>query len=140
MAEQKFDFPDDLTVLNQGQFLRVFHQIVDEIDKAAAVVKQFNGMKTQCQQEAIRRCNEDDIQKLSGEGITVTTKRQPVIKVSDEAQWSDVLTRLIDDGYAHMVQRRLSAAKLQEEVDTGYRLPDGLSLEEIQVATHRRSN
>jgi len=33
----------------------------------------------------------------------------------------------------------LSAAKLREESDAGYRLPDGVTIEEIQVANHRRS-
>ncbi len=133
-------YPEDLAPLNTGQFLRMYREIIDNIDKANAIVKKFSSLKSQYQQEAIRRCNAEEVTKLSGEGLTVTVKDQPVIKIGEEAEWSSVLTKLVNDGYAHMVQRRLSAAKLREEVDTGYRLPDGLTLDEIQVATHRRSN
>jgi len=132
-------YPTDFTNLNQGQFLKLFKQCIDDIDKIKAVEKKLTTVKVFLQQEAIRRCNKEEITKLSGQGITVTVKDQPVVKLEPETDWSAVLEKLCEDGYAHMVQRRLSAAKLQEEMDAGYRLPEGISINAIQVATHRRS-
>tara|TARA_Y100000310_G_C20427609_1_gene689827 strand:+ start:309 stop:743 length:435 start_codon:yes stop_codon:yes gene_type:complete len=133
-------YPTDFSVLNQGQFLSVFKNCVDDIDKVNAFLKRLSGIKRSLQQEAISRCNSEDISKLAGDGITITVKEMPVVKLDPETDWSSVLTKLCDDGYAHMVQRRLSAAKLREESDSGYRLPDGVTIEEIQVANHRRSS
>jgi hypothetical protein len=134
------NYPTDYTPLNQGQFLSLFKQCIDEIDSVNALLKRMNGIKKSMQSEAIKRCNSEDISKLAGDGITITVKEMPVVKLDPETDWSSVLTKLCDDGYAHMVQRRLSAGKLREESDAGYRLPDGVTIEEIQVANHRRSS
>jgi len=133
-------YPTDFTILNQGQFLSAFKQCIDDIDKINAFAKRLSGIKQSLQQEAIKRCNSEEITKLAGDGITITVKEMPVVKLDPETDWSSVLTKLCEDGYAHMVQRRLSAAKLREESDAGYRLPEGVTIEEIQVANHRRSS
>jgi len=132
-------YPSDFTSLKQGQFLSLFKQCIDDMDRVKAVEKRLSGIKGLLQQEAIRRCDHEEITKLAGDGITITVKDMPVVKVNPETDWSSVLTKLCEDGYAHMVQRRLSAAKLREEMDAGYRLPDGVTIEEIKVANHRRN-
>jgi len=132
-------YPTDFASLNQGQFLSLFKHCIDDIDTVNAFAKRLSVIKQSLQQEAIKRCNSEEITKLSGDGITITVKDMPVVKLDPETDWSSVLTKLCEDGYAHMVQRRLSAAKLQEESDAGYRLPDGVTIEEIQVVNHRRS-
>jgi|19_taG_2_1085344.scaffolds.fasta_scaffold48318_2 hypothetical protein len=130
---------EDITALKQGEFLQVMRMCLDDIDKIVAIDKQLKAFKAELQRETIRRCAAEDIQKMTGHGVTVTVKDQPVAKLAEGTDWNVVLAQLCEDGYAHMVQRRLSAAKLQEEVDEGYRLPDGVSIEEIKVATYRRS-
>jgi len=133
------EYPTDFTNLNQGQFLKLYKQCIDDIDKIRAVEKKLTSTKAFLQQEAIKRCNSEEITKLSGDGITISVKSMPVVKLGEDVDWADVLSKLCQDGYAHMVQRRLSASKLQEEMDAGYRLPYGISIDEIQVANHRRS-
>jgi len=133
------DYPTDFTNLNQGQFLNMYKQCMDDIDKVKVFEKKLKAVKASLQQEAIRRCNSEEITKLSGDGITISVKPMPVVKLGEDVDWSDVLSKLCQDGYAHFVQRRLSASKLQEEVDAGYRLPEGIFIDEIQVANHRRS-
>ena len=132
-------FPGDVSSLTTGQFLHVYKQLLDMIDVVNADLKRLNKTKGDLQQEAIRRCNLDEVTKISGDGLTVTVKEQATVKVNESADWSGLISSLVDDGYAHFIQRRLSAAKLQEEVDSGYRLPEGLELGTVQVATHRRS-
>lgn len=130
---------EDITTLKQGEFLQVMKMCLDDIDKIAAIDKQLKAFKAELQREAIRRCAAEDIEKMTGHGVTVTVKNQPVVKLADDCDWNALLAKLCEDGYAHMVQRRLSAAKLREEEDNGYRLPEGMSIEEVKITTHRRS-
>jgi hypothetical protein len=129
---------EDITALKQGEFLQVMKMCLDDIDKIAAIDKQLKAFKAELQREAIRRCEAEDIEKMTGHGVTVTVKTQPVVKLADDCDWNATLAKLCEDGYAHMVQRRLSGAKLSEEMDNGYRLPDGLTIEELKTTTHRR--
>lgn len=125
---------NDLTI---GQLCDRYSACLAELDALRAHEKALNATKTELAAEVMRRCDAEGIDKLVGTGITLSIREKAVVKVSGD--WEQILRELCDSGHGFVVQRRVTASKLQEEMDAGMRMPDGLSIETVREVSHRRS-
>ena len=130
----------DYAEMTQGAFMREFRQVLDARDLVTALQKRVNGLRASLEREAIRRAEAEETEKFTADGLTISVKERPVANVGAESDWNEILSKLCEDGYGHLVQRRISAQRLQEEMDGGYRLPEGLRIEQIRQVSHRRNS
>ena len=131
MSEQQVD------TMKIGELCDAYREVLTELDEHRATEKQLNSRKAELQAEVMRRCDSESIDKLSGNGITLSIREKPVVKISGD--WDEIVKALTESGHSYLIQRRVSAGKLQEEMDNGLRLPEGVSIETIREVGHRRS-
>lgn len=127
----------ELGNMNIGELCDAYRSILGELDECRAQEKQLNSRKSELQSEVLRRCDAESIDKLAGDGITLTVREKPFVKI--EGDWDQIVKALAESGHSYLIQRRVSAGKLQEEMDSGLRLPDGVSIETVREVGHRRS-
>ena len=127
----------EVSEMNIGELCDAYREVLTELDEHRAKEKQLNSRKSALQAEVMQRCDAESIDKLSGSGITLSVREKPVVKIAGD--WNEIVKALTDSGHSYLIQRRVSAGKLQEEMDNGLRLPEGVSIEMIREVSHRRS-
>lgn len=65
----------------------------------------------------------------SGLSITISDKMRPRY---DPDHWKGIVRWAVDTNNDHIIQRRITGAKLEELVDNGVALPEGLTLESYE--------
>lgn len=111
----------------------------DELNaQVSTVVKSIDDIEHRIRSamEVAGQTNDGD--KVSAAGITVTMRQKWRAKYAPE-HWSDVVRWAVEQGFDHIVQRRLSDAKVMELVDNGVTLPKGLNVEQYTDLDFRRS-
>lgn len=127
----------EVSEMKIGELCDAYREVLSELDEHRAAEKQLNSRKSELQFEVLRRCDSESIDKLSGSGITLSVREKPVVKINGD--WDEIVKALTESGHSYLIQRRVSAGKLQEEMDNGLRLPEGVSIEIIREIGHRRS-
>lgn len=131
--------PKDYAALPQGALLREYKSVLSLLDALGDLDKKLTELRSAMKEEFIRRADVEGVEKFSGDGLTVTVKNKTVVKYDPE-KWDEILKGLVEKGYGFCVYRQLSAGKVQELMDSGVRLPDGLSLDSsIKEVSHRRT-
>lgn len=122
LAEYKciLDRKDELTTQMSG-----IHAAASDLEHRIMQAMEANGQ-------------DNDGDKVTANNITVTVKQKWRAKYLPE-RWADVVKWAVDNGYDHIVQRRLSDGKVMELVDNGVTLPDGLTVEPYKDIDFRRS-
>ncbi len=126
----------DLESMNIGSLCDTYLEVLSSLDKVRSEEKKLNGRKAELAAEVLRRCDSEGIDKLNGTGITLSVREKPVVKV--DGDWNEILKELVASDHGFLVQRRVTAGKLQEEMDAGLRMPEGLSVEMVREVSHRR--
>lgn len=80
-------------------------------------------------------CSAQGVEAIKGSGITLRVEQKPVVRVGD---WDRALRWIVEEGLSPLVQKRITASRLQELVVGGLPLPDDLSLEEIEKVAYSR--
>ncbi|MCC6661728.1 MAG: hypothetical protein IT437_12680 [Phycisphaerales bacterium] len=76
--------------------------------------------------------------KVAGDGLSVTWREK--WKANYEPQkWAAIVKWAVESGNDHIIQRRLTDAKVMSIVDSGGTLPDGLSVEAYTALDIRRT-
>jgi hypothetical protein len=121
----------------QGSLLKSYANILTLLDSIGDVEKRLNEIRAGIKDEFIRRSSVEGIEKFSGDGLTITVRDKSIVKYDPE-KWDDILKALVAGGYGYCVHRRLSEGKVQELMDSGVRLPDGIAFDSIKEVSHRR--
>jgi hypothetical protein len=127
-----------------GVLLSRYAAALDLIDEAKAVEKQTNALRDMLRREFLRRAQVEQVDKFEGKcpdgrKLSVSIREKPVVKVDPE-RWNDALRWFAEHDLDSLVQRRVTASKLQELFDQGEALPDGVTLETIPDVAHRRTS
>jgi hypothetical protein len=131
--------PKDYTTLPLGALLGEYGRVLSLLDVLSDLDRRLSELRSAQKDEFIRRAEIEGVEKFSGAGLTVTVKNKTVVRYDPE-KWDLILKSLVENGYGYCVHRQLSAAKVQELMDSGVRLPDGLSLDSsIKEVSHRRT-
>ena len=120
-----------------GQLTEAYKDVLGGLDENRAEQKLLNQHKSDLAIEVMRRCEAEGIDKLAGNGITLSLRDKAVVKI--DGDWQDIVEALTLTGHAYLIQRRITAAKLEEEMVAGMRIPDGITVETIREISHRRS-
>lgn len=129
--------PEAFGDLNIGSLLTEYSECISRIQDAEAEVKRHKATQKEMQMEIMRRCEEQGVDRLVGKNISVSVTDKPVVRITGD--WEKVVNDLTEAGCSFLIQKRITASKLQEEMDNGLRLPDGVSIESVRNVSHRRS-
>lgn len=128
------DAPSEIT---SGNLLIMLRKVLDAKDALTEEGKTAAKMESVITEAVIAKAKAEGTDKFSSPVLSVTLGKQTVAKY-DPALWPVIHKKLVDDGHEYVLHRRLSAGKLQELFDSGYCLPAGLTLEELDKLSARR--
>ncbi len=134
------DAERDFSSLSTGAFLTEYKSTLAILDALGGIERMMKTVKGALEKEALRRSQVEEVDKFVGDGFSLSIKEQPVVNFTEDGDWNSIVEKMTQDGMSHLIQRRISAGKLQEEMDAGYRLPDGLRIENIRQVRHRRNS
>jgi hypothetical protein len=117
-----------MTTATIGELVADYAALTAEIDEAelaiAVLVRKKNDLKS-----AIRHMmTEQGLDRTSSSGLTLSVVTKLKARCEPD-KWPSVVRWAVENGYDHIVQRRLTDAKVLELVDNGIALPDGLGVE-----------
>lgn len=133
----EIEYSDQIRKLNLGELLSEYSSTLSKISEADTIAKKHRETQRFLQQEIMQRCEQQGVDRLVGKDISVSVIEKPVVKI--QGDWEQVIKELSEAGYSYLIQRRITASKLQEEMDNGLRLPDGIAIESVRSVSHRRS-
>jgi hypothetical protein len=138
LSEPETYEPRPYETMPQGSLLKSYASVLSLLDAIGEAEKRLNTLRSTMKEEFVRRSSVEGVEKFSGEGITITVKDKSIVKYDPE-KWDGILKALVEGGYGYCVHRRLSEGKIQELMDAGIRLPDGLAFDSIKEVSHRRT-
>ena len=116
----------------------LFRQIRDEIDEVEGRLKVLKQELHTLEVKILEHLSTNGIDSIKAAGVTFTAKER-FRAVYDPELWPRIMDWATGAGYSHIIQRRLSDAKVLELVDSGVALPEGLSVQSYKDLAFRRS-
>lgn len=133
---------DDGDVTSPGDDIRAtMQQLLDALARKDVVdeqAKQLSGEIEHCKTEIKRFRERTGLDKFSIPGLSASAKEKFRAKYDPE-KWTAILAWASATGNDHIVQRRLTDAKVVDLMDSGIELPDGLTVEAHVEVTVRRA-
>jgi len=119
-----------------GERLADYRQLLTEIDETTSKLNALKMEKAEQQDELMDVLGELGLNELKGEGITIKKTEKLFARI--DGDWEDIQKSLIEQGYGYLVQKRVTASKLEDAMCAGLRLPDGLDLDGVETISHYR--
>jgi len=119
-----------------GERLADYKVLLQEIDETTSKLNALKMEKAEQQDELMDVLGELGLNELKGEGITIKKTEKLFARI--DGDWEDIQKSLIEQGYGYLVQKRVSAGKLEDAINAGLRLPDGLDLDSVKTVSHYR--
>lgn len=122
-----------------GELLTAKADLHDRRDELNSLLSEVNKGIAEADDAIIARLAETGTTKAANDRLSVSiTKKWRA--TYDPEKWDAIVRSLVDAGYGHVIQRRMTDAKVLEMFDNGVALPDGLRLEAFDDLSHRRVN
>ena len=116
----------------------LFRQIRDEIDEVEGRLKILKQELHNQEVKILEHLSENGIDSIKAAGVTFSVKEK-FRATYDPELWPRIMDWATGAGYQHIIQRRLSDAKVLELIDAGVALPEGLSIQSYKDLAFRRS-
>jgi len=121
-----------------GERLADYKVLLQEIDETTSKLNALKMEKAEQQDELMDVLGELGLEELRGDGITIKLVDKLYARIDASADWDSIQTALIDQDFGYLVQKRVSAGKLEDAINAGLRLPDGLDLDSVKTVSHYR--
>ncbi len=130
----------DYHSMNIGQLTAEYCRVLDEMDGLGAFLDRLSAAKEAMKEAFLLRSRAEGVEKFFGPTVTITISKKPVVRIMPTADWPMIQKSLVEQNLGGLMKREICGGKkFQELVDGGWRLLDGLKLEEIDTVSHRRS-
>jgi uncharacterized protein YlxW (UPF0749 family) len=117
--------------------LSKLRQVRDQIDQANAALSSLKQQEQHLERKLEDYHQQTGLDSVKGGGLTVSFA--PAFRATYTPElWPEIVKWAVASGNGHIVQRRLTDAKVIELVDNGVALPEGLSLESYTKMSIRR--
>ena len=130
--------PEVLAVMDLSALADEYKRVLGDIDQIKAAESRARGLRDAVREVIIERMKSQGIDKMSHAGLSLSVRKEPFVKLED-VDWDTLLGTLAGSHHGYIVQRRLTVKKLQEAVDQGMRLPDGVTIGTKDSLAHRRN-
>lgn len=133
---------DDGEIEDDAGFIRgTMERLLAALAKKDAVdeqAKQLSGEIEHCKAEIKRFHERTRLDKFAIPGLSASAKEKFRARYDPE-RWASILAWATATGNDHIVQRRLTDAKVVDLIDSGVELPEGLTVETYVDVSVRRS-
>ena len=116
----------------------LFRQIRDEIDEVEGRLKVLKQELHTQEAKILEHLSSNGIDSIKAAGVTFTVKEK-FRATYDPELWPTIMDWATGCGFQHIIQRRLSDAKVLELIDAGVALPEGLTVQSYKDLAFRRS-
>lgn len=125
------------TQINVEAVLTELRALRDRKDELNASLKAVSEHEASLQAALLDWHAETNLESVKGGGLSVSFKPDFRAKYTPEL-WPEIVKWAVATGNDHIIQRRITDAKVIELVDNGVALPDGLNLEAYVKLNIRR--
>lgn len=119
-----------------GELLTRLREAMDEIDALNAQLSEARARREEVERELLRRAENDGVDSYRNDQITVTVTEKLRAKY-DPDQWDNLLSWAVQTGNTHVIQRRLTDARIESLIIDGVEIP-GVTLEGYKKINVRR--
>lgn len=119
-----------------GTKLERLREIIDMREQLAVTDRELSAERSQIERELDDYSKDSGLDTFKGGGMSVSFSDAMRAKYEPE-KWPDIVRALVESGNEHLIQRRLTDAKVEELALTSG-LPEGLSLESYRKISVRR--
>jgi len=119
-----------------GVKLERLREVIDMREQLSQTDKELSAEKSQIERELEDYSRESGLDTFKGGGMSISFNDALRAKYEPE-KWPQIVRQLVADGNEHLIQRRLTDAKVEELALTSG-LPEGLSLEPYRKISVRR--
>lgn len=120
-----------------GELLHEYRTVLDRLAELAAKEKSLTEARALLETELKQRAESAGVNAFSSDEISVTIT-EALRAAYDPEKWNDIVKWAVDTGNMHVIQRRLTDAKLEQLLLDGVPFPDGLRLEPVTKLNHRK--
>jgi hypothetical protein len=112
--------------------------VIDEREQLAAKDRTLSEERARLEAELLGFHGSTGLNSLSGAGLSVSFDDTAVRVRCEPSRWADIVKWAVSTGNDHVIQRRLTDAKVIELIENGTPLPEGLSVESYTKLSVRR--
>lgn len=121
-----------------AEVIEEFADIVDQIQEHKDSISLLTELKGRLEWELMKIAEETGLDDFKTERINVKVGEKVVARYEPD-KWHDVVKWCLDNDLLDVIQRRMTASKLQSLAEDGVALPDGIWLESIDKVSFRRN-
>jgi hypothetical protein len=121
-----------------AKVIEEFADIVDHIQEHRNSITLLTEQKDSLEWELRKIAEETGLDDFKTDRITIKVGEKVVARYEPD-KWHEVVKWCLDNDLLDVLQRRLTASKLQSLAEDGVALPDGIWLESIDNVSFRRN-
>ena len=120
--------------------LEELRSVIDRREELATEDKGLAERKAEIERALLEYQKATGVEALKGGGMSVTFDADAMRAKYDPERWDAIIRWAVEQNQTHIIQRRMTDAKVIDLVNTGVALPDGLTLEPYVKLSTRRVN
>jgi len=121
-----------------AEVIEEFADIVDQIQEHKDSINLLTEQKESLEWELRKISEETGLDDFKTDRINIKVGEKMVARYEPD-KWHDVVKWCLDNDLLDVLQRRMTASKLQSLAEDGVALPDGIWLESIDKVSFRRN-
>jgi hypothetical protein len=122
-----------------GDLLKSLDQLRSEKDEISYKLRGVQAQLDDVEADILSNLRDSGLARVSSDRLTVSITDK-FRATYDPAKWPNIIRELVESGNEHLVQRRLTDAKVVELIESGGPIPDGLSVESYQQLSIRQNS
>lgn len=124
--------------INATGILTELRDILDQREELARQDKELSGRKAEIERQLIDYHDRSGLEQIAGGGLTVRFDPAATRCRYEPERWPDIVRWAVATDNVHIIQRRMTDAKILELVTNGTALPEGLTVESYTALSVRR--
>jgi hypothetical protein len=126
------------TELTIGEMLKNLRDVVDARDSLANQDSELARQEAELKYALQRKASEQGVPGFKSDAGAITFNEDLRAKYDPET-WESIVKWAVESGNSHIIQRRMTDARVKALMDEGVVLPDGLTLEPYIKTSFRRN-
>jgi hypothetical protein len=122
-----------------NELLTELRDVIDQRERLSTQDSALSKRKSYLEHELLAVHESEGVDSVSGAGMTVSFDDAAMRVKYDPEKWAGICRWAIETGNDHIIQRRLTDAKVMDLIENGTALPEGLTVENyVKISTRRK--
>jgi hypothetical protein len=113
-------------------------EVIDERERLATADRELSKRREALERELLAFHEDSGLDSLAGAGLSVSFDAAAMRAKYEPERWADIVRWAVTTGHDHIIQRRLTDAKVLDLIENGVELPPGLTVENYTKLSVRR--